>query len=142
MLWSLSCYACSKGKIHIRNIVISACKRTCSILLSLQWTQASLEQYRSQLLLLRHFYTFTLLLRGCHSHSKKISGHIQMLIFFVKWIKKFYLHFKRNLLLLLEGESEIGDWKVSLLKAGQCLSYFFFKMGEMVHTGLSFIWLI
>ena len=50
--------------------------------MSLRRLQASLKDYQSHLLLLRHIYAFTLLMRGYYGHSKKKHSHIQMPYFF------------------------------------------------------------
>ena len=50
--------------------------------MSLRRLQASLKDYQSHLLLLRHIYAFTLLMRGYYGHSKKKRSHIQMPYFF------------------------------------------------------------
>lgn len=97
--------------------------------MSLQRMQASLEDYQSQLLLLRHIYAFTLLMRGYYGHSKKKSSHIQMPFFFSPVNQENLPHIlKGNLSLLLEIVKEMVYWSVSLVKAGQHLSLLLFHL--------------
>ena len=128
-LWSLPCDACSKGfHVHISDIIISAFKRVCNILLPPKWMQVSLKDYQSRFLLSRHIYAFTLLMKCYYTCSKEISGNIQTLLCFPQWSKKFYPHFKGKSFITIRGWRRIGHWKVSLLKVGQHLSLLLFLL--------------
>lgn len=108
--------------------------------MSLQRMQASLKDYQCQLLLLRHIYAFTLLMRGYYGHSKKKSGHIQMPFFFFpsSESRKFTPYFKGKPFITIRN-GEMVYWSVSLVKAGQHLCYYFiFKMEENGTYRLSF----
>lgn len=73
--------------------------------MSLQRMQASLKDYQCQLLLLRHIYAFTLLMRGYYGHSKK-KVVIYKCLFFFPPVNQENLPpiLKENLSLLLEME--------------------------------------
>lgn len=97
--------------------------------MSLQRMQASLNDYQPQLLLLRHIYAFTLLMRGYHCHSKK-KVVLYKCLFFFSPVNEENLPpiLKENLSLLLEMEREMVYWNVSLVKAGQHLSLLLFHL--------------
>ena len=134
-LWSLSCDACSKAFTYIFQTLLSQLLRGYAIFYchcndcKFLWRTTNLSSFCQD-----NIYAFTLLKKCFYICSKEVSGNIQILLCFSQWSQKFYPHFRGRpfILLLLEVERRIGHWKVSLLKAGQCLVfyYFFFKMEE------------
>lgn len=68
--------------------------------------KSSLKDYQSHLLLLRHIYAFTLLMRGYYGHSKKKDIVIYKCLIFFPPVNQENLPpiLKENLSLLLEVE--------------------------------------
>ena len=97
--------------------------------MSLQRMQASLKDYQCQLLLLRHIYAFTLLMRGYYGHSKKKKVVIYKCLFFFpsSESRKFTPYFKGKPFITIRN-GEMVYWSVSLVKAGQHLSLLLFHL--------------
>ena len=91
--------------------------------------KSSLKDYQSHLLLLRHIYAFTLLMRGYYGHSKKKRhSHIQMPYFFSSSeSRKFTPYFKGKPFITIRS-GEMVYWSVSLVKAGPHLSLLLFHL--------------